>query len=467
MHRRPAGSLGQPASVKEAEERATPRDTIAAISSPAGEGAIALIRISGEDAIGVADRIYRGKEKPSDFPSHAQRLGEIFVADRLIDRVMLSVHRAPASYTGEDLVEITCHGGILVTARVLETCFHAGARAARPGEFSERAFLNGKMDLTQAEAVMDLIRAQSDLALRSANEQLEGRLGAEIAAIRAQLIEMLAHLEAAIDFPEEDIAPDEGGKLRARLDSVRQKIRDLLATAEQGRVLREGVRAVIYGPANAGKSSLLNRLLGYDRAIVSETPGTTRDTIEEVINLRGIPIRLLDTAGLRDSQDALEREGIARTERSVATADLLLHIFDRNAPKPAKFDQNPTECIELVLLNKSDLAEHPDWKEHDALRICCVEENGLRGLEEAILARLSENHIRPENSLAINARHRDCLRRALDSCELVHGTMKAGLAPEYMAVDLRAALRAVGEITGAENAEEILDSLFGQFCIGK
>jgi tRNA modification GTPase len=467
MHRSLAGSLEQPASVKEAEKQIPPRDTIAAISTPAGEGAIALIRIAGEDAIGVADRIYRGKEKPSEFPSHSQRLGEIFEADRLIDQVMLSVHRGPASYTGEDLVEIGCHGGVLVTARVLEACFRAGARAARPGEFSERAFLNGKMDLTQAEAIMDLIRARSDLALRSATEQLEGRLGSEIEAIRGQLVEMLAHIEAAIDFPEEGIAPDEGSPLRTRLDFIRQRMRDLLATAEQGRILREGVRAVIYGPTNAGKSSLLNRLLGYDRAIVSETPGTTRDTIEEVISLRGIPIRLLDTAGLRDSQDELEREGIARTEKSLATADLLLHVLDRNAPKPAGFDRNQEDRIELVLLNKSDLAEHPDWKGHDALRICCVEENGLRGLEEAIFARISQNHLRPENSLAINARHRDCLRRALDSCELVHATMQAGLAPEYMAVDLRAALRAVGEITGVENVEEILDSLFAQFCIGK
>ncbi|HEX7518561.1 MAG TPA: tRNA uridine-5-carboxymethylaminomethyl(34) synthesis GTPase MnmE [Chthoniobacterales bacterium] len=467
MHRSIAGSFEQPASVREAEERATPRDTIAAISTPAGEGAIALIRISGEDAIGVADRIYRSKEKPSEFPSHTQRLGEVFEADRLIDQVILSVHRAPASYTGEDLVEISCHGGILVTARVLEACLRAGARSARPGEFSERAFLNSKMDLTQAEAVMDLIRAQSDLALRSANEQLEGRLGSEIRAIRAQLIEMLAHVEAAIDFPDEDIAPDEGGKLRARLDSVRQKMRDLLATAEQGRILREGVRTVIYGPTNAGKSSLLNRLLGYDRAIVNEMPGTTRDTIEEAINLRGIPIRLLDTAGLRDSKDELEREGIARTERSLATADLLLHVLDCNAPRPAGFNKHSTDQIELVLLNKSDLPEHSDWKHHDALRISCLEENGLHGLEEAILARISGNHLRPENALAINARHRDCLRRALDSCELAHATMKAGIAPEYMTVDLRAALRAVGEITGANNVEEVLDSLFAQFCIGK
>lgn len=465
MHHSVAGSTEEAGSVRNAETSSTLRETIAAISTPAGEGAIALIRISGEDAIGVADRIYRGKEKPSELPPHTQRLGEIFVGDRLIDRVMLSVHHGPASYTGEDLVEITCHGGILVTARVLEACLQAGARPAGPGEFSERSFLNGKMDLTEAEAVMDLIRAQSDLALRAATEQLEGRLGAEIRAVYAELIELLAHVEAGIDFPEEGIKPDEGAKLVMRLDSIQQRMRRLMATADQGRILREGLRVVIYGPANAGKSSLLNRLLGYDRAIVSRIPGTTRDTIEEVIRLRGIPIRLLDTAGLRDSNDELEREGIARTERSLSKADLLLHIFDRNAPKPVGIGEGSTN--QLVLLNKSDLPEHPDWKESDALRICCLEENGLSGLEEAILAKISQNQLRPENSLAINARHCDCLRRALESCELVRATMKAGLAPEYMALDLRAALRAVGEITGVENAEEILDSLFAQFCIGK
>ena len=236
------------------------------------------------------------------------------------------------------------------------------------------------MDLTQAEAVMDLIRARTDLALRSATEQLEGRLGDQIKAMRGQLIEMIAHVEAAIDFPDEGIAPDEGEKLRARLDSVREKMSILLATAEQGRILREGVRAVIYGPTNAGKSSLLNRLLGYDRAIVSELPGTTRDTIEEVINLRGIPVRLLDTAGLRDSTDELECKGIARTERSLATADLILYVLDRNAPKPAEFDdKNSADATRLVLLNKSDLPEHPDWKNEEALRISCVAENGLHG----------------------------------------------------------------------------------------
>src|SRR5438105_12236012 len=308
----------------------TVTDTIAAISTPPGEGAIALVRISGPSAIEIADKIFRGKEQPSRFASHVQHLGEIFSAEnRLIDQVVLSIHRAPASYTGDDLVEISCHGGTLVSAKILEACLRAGARAARPGEFTERAFLNGKMDLTQAEAVIDLIRAKTDLALRSATEQLEGRLGEQIGKIREELVELLAHINASIDFPEEGITPDEGETLRARLESIREEIAALLATADQGRILREGVRVVIYGATNAGKSSLLNRLLGYDRVIVSDAHGTTRDTIEEVLNLRGLPIRLLDTAGLRTSTDHLEREGIARTEKSLQLADLRLHIVDR------------------------------------------------------------------------------------------------------------------------------------------
>jgi tRNA modification GTPase len=464
MHRSVEGDLGEPAGVTASSETKAPAaDTIAAISTPAGEGAIAMLRISGEDAIAVASRIFRGNEKPSEFPSHTQRLGEVVAGDRAIDQVMLSVHRAPASYTGEDLVEITCHGGVLVTAQVLEACLGAGARAARPGEFTERAFLNGKMDLTQAEAVIDLIRARTDLALRSAREQLEGRLGEKIGTIRTDLVQLLAHIEAAIDFPEEGIAPDEG----SRLDSIREQMRKLLATADQGRILREGLRAVIYGPTNAGKSSLLNRLLGYERAIVSEQPGTTRDTIEEVINLRGIPIRLLDTAGLRESADEIERAGIARTDKSLAGADLLLQVLDRSVAKPVGFSENSTEQARITLLNKSDLPEHPDWQNVDALRICCLSQDGLRGLEEAIIEKISEKHLRPESGVAINARHRDCLRRALTSCDLAAGTMEAAFAPEYMAVDLRAALLALDEITGAANAEEIRDALFAQFCIGK
>jgi tRNA modification GTPase len=446
----------------------TVADAIAAISTPPGEGAIALVRISGGNAIEIADKIFRGKEQPSRFVSHVQHLGEIFRAENeLIDQVVLSVHRAPASYTGEDLVEISCHGGTLVSAKVLEACLRAGARAARPGEFTERAFLNGKMDLTQAEAVIDLIRARTDLALRSATEQLEGRLGDQIRRIRDELIALLAHFNASIDFPEEGIDLDEGETLSARLDSIREQIAALLATADQGRVLREGVRVVIYGATNAGKSSLLNRLLGYNRVIVSDTHGTTRDMIEEMVNLEGVPIRLLDTAGLRASESELEREGIARTEKSLELADLRLHIADRNAPKPAHFNGRAEAPNEIVVLNKSDLPEDRDWKDFPALRISCVTGDGVLDLQREILARIRQQNLRPESPLAINTRHRVCLRRTLESCDRAQTALGEGLSAEYIAVDLDEALRSVGEVIGVVDVEQILDSVFSQFCIGK
>ncbi len=444
-----------------------PNDTIAAVSSPPGEGAIALVRLSGSKAVAIADQIFRAKAKPSEMASHFQQLGEVVEGERVVDQVMLSVHRAPASYTGEDVVEISCHGGVLVTARVWETCLRAGARAARGGEFTERAFLHGKLDLTQAEAVIDLIRAQTDLALRSATEQLEGRLGERISQLREDLISLIANLEAYIDFPDEDIEPDVGDAFRMRLAGIREKIDALLATADQGRIFREGVRVVIYGATNAGKSSLLNRLLGFPRAIVSEIPGTTRDTIEEVVNLRGIALRLTDTAGLRASADAIEQEGMARTERSRATADLVLHVVDVSEPRPGKLTAEVAEGAELVILNKSDLPEHPDWKDCDALRISCTTEDGLAGLEDAILAKVGEQKWEGTSAVAINARHRDCLRRALESCDLALAALAENLAPEFVAVDLRAALHAVGEVIGHADMEDILDALFATFCIGK
>jgi len=442
-------------------------ETIAAISTPPGEGAIALVRISGPAAVSIAEKIFRGKKRPSRFASHIQYFGDIVTeSGGLIDEVMMSIHRAPASYTGEDIVEISCHGGTLVTAKVLEACLHADARGARPGEFTERAFLNGKMDLTQAEAVIDLIRARTDLALRSATEQLEGKLGEQIKGIRDSLVDLLAHVEASIDFSEEGIAPDEGNSLRVRLDSVREQIAALLATADHGRILRDGVRVVIYGATNAGKSSLLNRLLGYERVIVSDAPGTTRDTIEETVNLCGVPVRLLDTAGLRTSTSDIEREGIARTERSLQKADLRLHIIDRNAAPPAHFEQN-ANGNELLVLNKSDLPEHPEWKNTNALRVSCLTGDGLGALENEILSRISKQNLRPENALAINMRHRDCLRRALEACDRARKTLDKTFSPEYLSVDLNEALEAVGEVIGTVGVEQILDSVFGQFCIGK
>ncbi|MGH8163908.1 MAG: tRNA uridine-5-carboxymethylaminomethyl(34) synthesis GTPase MnmE, partial [Rhodanobacteraceae bacterium] len=375
--------------------------------------------------------------------------------------------RAPASYTGEDVVEISCHGGVLVTARVWEACLHGGARAARPGEFTERAFLHGKLDLTQAEAVIDLIRAQTDLALRSANEQLEGRLGERVSQLREDLIALIAHLEAYIDFPDEDIEPDVGEAFLARLDGIRERIGALLATADQGRIFREGVRVVIYGATNAGKSSLLNRLLGFPRAIVNETPGTTRDTIEEVVNLRGVALRLIDTAGLRACvTDSIEQEGMMRTENALAQADLVLHLVDAGVAKPENFIAENAERAEVLLLNKSDLPEHPDWKNYDALRISCTAEEGLAGLEEEIFSKVSAQRWDVESAVAINARHRDCLRRALEALDIARSALTDQLAPEFIAVDLRGALQAVGEVIGHADMEDILDALFATFCIG-
>jgi tRNA modification GTPase len=322
------------------------------------------------------------------------------------------------------------------------------------------------MDLTQAEAVIDLIRARTDLALRSATEQLEGKLGEKIANIRRGLVDLLAHVEASIDFSEEGISPDEGDLLRVRLDSVREQIGELLATADQGRILRDGVRIVIYGATNAGKSSLLNRLLGYERVIVSDTHGTTRDTIEETINMRGVPVRLLDTAGLRTSTSEVEREGIARTERSLQKADLRLHIIDRNAPPPPHFKPQ-FDGNEILVLNKSDLPEHSEWKSVQAIRISCVTGDGLSDLEAEVLSRIGKQNLRPENALAINMRHRDCLRRALEACDRARKTFDEKFSPECLSIDLNDALAAVGEVIGTVGVEQILDSVFSQFCIGK
>ena len=441
-----------------------PGETIAAISTAAGEAAIALVRISGEDAIAVADKIFRGKQRASDLQPHTQHLGEIIEDGVTIDQAMLAVHRAPTSYTGEDLVEISCHGGTLVTTKVLETCLRAGARAARPGEFTERAYLNGKIDLTQAEAVIDLIRAQTDLALRSATEQLRGRLGDEFRALRERLIEIIAHVEASMDFPEEGISPDDVTTIHNRLESLRNDVDKLIATAETGRILREGLRVVIFGATNAGKSSLLNCMLGFDRAIVSEIHGTTRDSIEERINLRGVALRLFDTAGLRPPENLVEREGIERTQRTLETADLRLHIVDASGPRPRDFATNPDE---FLILNKSDLAEHADWSSTDAIRISCKTSAGLPNLADEIYRRIGGAKLSAESPVAINARHRDQLRRASNSIARALAAIGAGATPEMFAIDLHDAQHAIDELLGGGDEEAVRDAIFSQFCIGK
>jgi tRNA modification GTPase len=428
-------------------------DTIAAISTPFGEGAIAVLRMSGPRACEIAGAAFRGKTPVVKMAARAQHLGTIYDGEQKLDDVLLTVFRAPHSYSGEDVVEIAGHGGVLVARRVLEVLLRAGARSAEPGEFTQRAYLNGKMDLTQAEAVMDLISAQTDLALQAAGEQLAGRLGERIRGLRESVIELLAHVEAYIDFPDEDIDPDTGDALLRKLDTARSEMDALLATAERGKVLREGVRTVIYGAPNVGKSSLLNVLLGQERAIVSSRPGTTRDVIEEVINLRGLPLRLIDE---------IEQAGIERTRRQVELADLVLHVVDASAESAAR------ENGALLVLNKSDLGEHVSWRGVEGVRVSCLKGEGIDALVDAIVARVSGGAgMQRDWSLAINARHADCLRRARSFADAARGALRDGLSPEFIAEELRGALDAVGEIVGKADSEEILGKIFSTFCIGK
>ncbi|TCO84086.1 tRNA modification GTPase [Chthoniobacter flavus] len=439
-------------------------DTIAAISTPFGEGAIALLRLSGPRAAGIAGAIFRGKKPVTELVPRVQHYGAVYDAKkRKLDDVLLTVFRGPHSYTGEDVVEISCHGGVLVSRRILGALLKSGARSAEPGEFTQRAYLHHKMDLTQAEAVMDLISAQTDLAMRAATEQLEGRLGECIRALRETIIELLANVEAYIDFPDEDIDPDSGVDLLAKMDAARADLEALLATADRGKVLREGVRTVIYGAPNVGKSSLLNLLLGHERAIVSPRPGTTRDVIEETINLGGLPIRLIDTAGVRVSDDELEQEGMKRTWQELARADLALHVFD--ASEPPSEEANGTV---LTVLNKTDLGEHPGWRKIDAVRISCLKNKGIDALTKAIVARIAGGSTTHRDwSLAINARHADCLGRARGFIEAARGALTGEMSPEFVAEELRGALDAVGDVVGKADSEEILGKIFSTFCIGK
>jgi len=441
-------------------------ETIAALATPPGEGALAVIRISGVTAFAVADQIFRGTKPSSQLEERRVVFGRIVSPEgEVIDEVLLTIFRNPRSYTGEDLVEISGHGGSLVASRVLAAALAAGARMARPGEFTERAFLNGKLDLTQAEAVMDLISANTPRAAKAAAGQLEGRLGEEINALRAELLDAVAHLEAFIDFPEEGIDPDSGALLRARMEKIAGHLEQLLATANEGRLLREGISLALCGAPNAGKSSLLNCLLGTERAIVSATPGTTRDTIEEMANLGGYPFRVIDTAGLRETADAVEREGVTRARHAAEQADLRLHLVDASALQDGI---TPLFEDELLVFNKVDLVSDRASLPAGQL-ISCRSGEGLEALVSAILSKVtgrSDGEPAPDGA-AINARHQECLQRAASALATTIAMLDAGESPELIAVELRASLSAVGEVVGEAGTEEILGKIFSSFCIGK
>ncbi len=444
-------------------------DTIAAISTALGEAAISVVRVSGPQALQIAARVARLPVKV--MPRMAHLVPIVDDKGGALDHGLLLYFKGPASYTGEDVIEFHGHGGVLVTQRVLERWLACGARAADPGEFTQRAFLNGKMDLTQAEAVMDLIHAQSTLALRAANEQLGGAIGREAAAMQQDIIPVLAHVEAYIDFPEEDISPETGADLLRRLDAVLGRAQKLIATSEQGRILRHGARTVISGAPNVGKSSLLNVLLGFERAIVSPTAGTTRDTIEEIIQVHGIPLRLVDTAGLREAGDDIERVGIQRTERELERADLVIEVVDgsRAAGEPRLSLSPEIARRRILILNKSDLGIHADWsRESGAIPLSCLSGDGIEPLRDAIRDVIATaGPLASDHPIAINARHKAAFERCAERLLAAKVALEHNEAPEFIALEIREALQALGDVIGQVDVERILDVIFSTFCIGK
>jgi tRNA modification GTPase len=452
-------------------------DTIAAIATPLGEGGLAVIRLSGPQALAVADRSFvpvgKSSRKPSAATTHTIHYGRIERVGKIVDEVLVAVMRAPRTFTREDVIEITCHGGLLPAKLVLDTLLENGARLALPGEFTRRAFLNGRIDLAQAEAVADLIHSRTELALAAANEQLAGKLSQRINELRDDMVKTLAHIEAHIDFPDEDIAPDTKAQLLQRLERGIAFMDELLRTASEGQILRRGIRAAIVGRPNAGKSSLLNQLLGHDRAIVSPIAGTTRDTIEETANIRGVPVVFIDTAGLREAGDQIEAEGVRRSRESLAKAELILHVLDAAEPFTLADEKYLTEFAGkkgILIRNKIDLPVRLALPATTApiVDVSCVTCTGLESLKDAIKEAVWSGEIKAEMlQVMINSRHQDALKRARLAAVHTLDALRADLTLELVAMDLRIAVNAVGEIVGKTTTEDLLDSIFSQFCIGK
>ncbi len=450
-------------------------DTICAIATGMGQSAIGIIRISGEDAIEKADKIFRGKRKLSELQSFTASFGGIYDGDKKLDEVIALVMRGPHTYTTEDTVELDCHGGPLVMKRVTELLIREGIRPAEPGEFTKRAFLGGRIDMTEAEAVMDVISAENDMALASSLEQLSGSLREKTVSLRDRILHETAFIESAIDDPENYSLDGYSEKLDDIIEGLSKEIESLISTSDEGHIIREGIRTAIVGRPNVGKSSIMNMLTGTDRAIVTDIEGTTRDTLEEYINLGGITLKLIDTAGIRDTEDVVEKIGVDRAIESMEAADLIMLVLDSSE----SLTDNDRELISrlrdkryIVLINKSDLAQKLDTAELGALQnvlyISAKSGQGLDEIRETIREMFFKNEIDFNNQLYItNARHKAALVRAAESLGRVRESIGAGVGEDFYTIDMMAAYESLGEIIGETLEDDLADKIFKDFCMGK
>ena len=455
-------------------------DTIAAIATAMSNAGISIVRMSGMDAISIADRLYRspkGNKRLADQLSHTIHYGYIYDGEEMIDEVLVLIMKGPSSYTREDVIEIDCHGGIVVTKKILELLIKNGARPADPGEFTKRAFLNGRIDLSQAEAVIDIINAKSDMALKSSVSQLKGNVLEKVRKIRKNIIHDIAFIEAALDDPEHIEIDGFGEELLERVENNQKEISRLLSTADNGRIMKEGIKTVIVGKPNAGKSSLLNVLLGEERAIVTEIEGTTRDTLEESIYLGDIILNLVDTAGIRDTEDYVEGLGVEKAKASVKDADLIIYVVDGTR----KLDENDREIISLikdkkaiVLLNKIDLdsvisKEDLEKKVNQPiLLISAKEELGLSKLEEKIKEMFFHGELKFNDEIYItNMRHKSALIEASESLSKVKESIEASMPEDFYSIDLMNAYEVLGTIIGESVGEDLINTIFSEFCMGK